>query len=346
MTFQLHFEVTGAAPLSVFVRQYRRERLLNKTTLQKATAGAALAAALGAGMFEAHQNSKLNKQIQTLQQEQRSFTERIRGLEEELDRTKQHVAALRNKPQAAVRLDTVVRPSPKAANIAALPSVGLEDELDRAYAETSPGSREAALDHISKSILPSDIPRALAHLATRAGVSGVESSLFSELASKWGESDPNAAIAWASGLSDASAQRAALLGVLKGWAQVSPEAAASYAAKLPAGDLQDAGVIKVVKEWSFRDARGAASWVSTFPESKLRDKAVEPIVFGGQGQSPAAIADMLDTIGSADLTKKHGETLASIWLSRDAAAALIWIEHSALPDEAKQRLLRRADEEK
>jgi hypothetical protein len=314
------------------------------TTLQKAVVGAALAAALGAGMFEAHQNSKLNKQIQTLQQEQRSLTERIRRLEEEHDKTEQQAAALRNRPQPAVGFDAEVRPSPRAANVAALPSVGLEDELDRAYAETSPGSREAALDHISKSILPSDIPRALAHLATRAGTSGVESSLFSELASKWGESDPDAAVAWANGLSDASARSAALLGVLKGWAQVSPEAAASYAAKLPAGDLQDAGVIKVVKEWSFRDARGAASWISRFPASKLRDKAVEPIMFWGQGQCPAAMADMLDTIGSADLTNQYGEMLASVWLSRDAAAARIWIEHSALPDEAKQRLLARADE--
>jgi hypothetical protein len=44
----------------------------------------------------------------------------------------------------------VGRRSPKTANVAALPSVGLEDELDHAYAETSSGRREAALDHISK----------------------------------------------------------------------------------------------------------------------------------------------------------------------------------------------------
>ena len=126
------------------------------------------------------------------------------------------------------------------------------------------------------------------------------------------------------------------MGVLKGWAQVSPEAAISYAAKLPAGDLQDAGVLRVVNEWSFRDARGAASWASKFPESKLRNKAVEPIIFWGQGECPAAIADMLDAIGSDELTKKHGETLATIWLTRDAAAARLWIERSRLPSDVKQ----------
>ena len=139
------------------------------TTIQKTTVGAALAVALGAGMFEAHQNSKLNKQIQTLKQQQRSLTERISKLEGNPNKTKQQFDAL--------------------------PSVGLEDELDRACAETSSGNREAALDHISKSILPSDIPRALAYLATRPGMNGVENPLFSELASKWGESESDAAVA-------------------------------------------------------------------------------------------------------------------------------------------------------
>ena len=58
---------------------------------------------------------------------------------------------------------------------------------------------------------------------------------------------------------------------------------------------------------------------------------MDPIIFWGQGQCPAAIADMLDTIGSDELTKKHGEMLASIWISRDAAAARAWIERSPLP---------------
>lgn len=108
-----------------------------------------------------------------------------------------------------------------------------------------------------------------------------------------------------------------MVGVLNGWTHVAAEAAASYAAaKLPAGDLQDAAVLKVARECSFRDPRGAAAWVSEFPSGKLRDKAVEPTIFWGQGQCRAAIADLLDALGNAELTKKHGEFLASVWLSR------------------------------
>jgi len=307
--------------MSGSVPQYPSERFRNMTTFQKTTLGAALVAALGAWMFQAHQSSKLSEQNQALQHEQRSITERLSSLEEARDKATHQIAALRNSPQPADRLDTPAKPQPKLGEVAPLPSLGLEEELDRACAEASPGKREAALQHIRKAILPSDIPRALAHLASRAGMSGVDNPLFHQLASQWGESDATAALAWANSLSDASAQKTAFSDILTGWTHVSPEAAASYAAKLPAGDLQDAAVIKIIKEWSFRDARGAASWVSAFPEGELRDKAVEPIIFWGQGQCPAAIADMLNAIGSDELMKKHGETLANVWLSRDAAAA-------------------------
>jgi hypothetical protein len=315
------------------------------TILQKAATGAALLAMLGVGMFEAHHSSKLGEEIQALRQEQRSLTERLSRLEEEHDKTKQQLSALHNSPQPASRSDTTAKPH-RIEEVASLPSVGLEDELDRACTETSLGKREAAQKYISKAILSSDIPRALAHLATRPGMSGVESPLFSDLAAKWGESAPSAATVWASGLSDPSAQKIALVGILKGWTHIAPEAAAGYAANLPAGDLQDAAVLKVVNEWSFRDAAGVAAWVSRFPGGDLRDKALGPIIFWGQGQCPAAIADMLDTIGNPQLIKEHGETLASVWLSRDAAAARTWIDRSPLPDDAKQRLLRRADEQK
>ena len=316
------------------------------TALQKSIVGATLAVALGGWVLEAHHNSRLREEIRTLQREQPSLTERIRELEEEQGKTRQQLTALQNKPQPSARPNAAVTPLQKAASVPVLPTAALEDALDRAFAETTLGRREAALGEIAKSIAVADIPRALAYLAARPGMSGVDSPLFSELASKWGESDPNAAIAWAGGLSDESAKRAAVVGVLNGWAHVAPEQAASYAANLPAGDLQDSGVIKVVKEWSFRDPRGAANWVSTFPEGKLRDKAVEPIIFWGQGQCPAAIADMLDTIGNSELTKQHAETLASSWLARDAAAARAWITASPLPDETKQQWLKRADAEK
>lgn len=309
------------------------------TLLQKSSIGLGLAAVLAAGLFEAHQYAKLRDEIETLRGEHLAFTERIRKLEEEHSKTEQQFTAFRKELQPPSDQKSVPISEPTAPTVTVLPSSELESEMDRAFAETSLGRREAAIERISKSISSSDIPRAIAHLATRPGMAGVESPLFSGLARRWGQSDPNAATAWADSLSEANTRKAAIVGIMYGWTHLNPEEAANYAAQLPAGDLQNEAVAMVAKEWGFKDPRGAANWVSAFPEGKLRDKAVEPIVFWGQGQAPAAVADMLDAIGSAELTQKYGETLATIWLSRDATAARVWIQRSLLSAEIKQKLL-------
>ena len=215
---------------------------------------------------------------------------------------------------------------------------GIEAELNHAVAESSPGQREAEFTRICRTIKPADIPFALSFLAQK-GDTGVHSP-FGDLASEWADKNASAALAWATNLPDASARKSALINVLKGWTHASPESAAAYTATLPDGELHDDAVIMVANEWSFSDAHGAANWVSHFPKGALRDKAVGPVIFWGQGQAPAAVAEMLDTIGDAELIQKNGETLASIWLTRDEAAARAWITKSSLSEEVKQRLLK------
>jgi RNA polymerase sigma factor (sigma-70 family) len=61
------------------------------TTLQKSIIGATLAVAVGAGIFEAHQNFKLQNQIQTLQQQQ---ADQIRQLQRERDDATNQLAGL------------------------------------------------------------------------------------------------------------------------------------------------------------------------------------------------------------------------------------------------------------
>jgi hypothetical protein len=214
----------------------------------------------------------------------------------------------------------------------------IETELGQALSESSPGKREAELNHIQRTMADDEMPAALAFLANK-GETGLH-SLFGDLASKWASQNPGAAVAWATNLPDAGARKSALINVLKGWTQVAPEAAAACTATVPAGELHDRAVLMVAGEWAFHDAYGAAEWVSHFPKGTLRDKAVGPIIFWGQGQAPAAVAEMLDTIGDTNLIQQNGETIASIWLQRDDAAARAWIKKSPLSDEAKQRLLK------
>ena len=217
-------------------------------------------------------------------------------------------------------------------------SVPIEDQIKQALDQTDLGIREAQLNHIGQTIDPAQISRAVTYLAEQHQT-GVH-SLFNDLCSTWAFKNPTAALAWATNLPDDDARTSAILGIFHGWTDASPTNAAAAATALPPGDMRDEAMVKVAGEWGFRDAGGAAEWVSHFPAGKVRDDAIGPIMFWGQGQAPAAIAQMLDTIGDDNLTRKYGEQLAQIWLSRDDAAARAWIKRSPLPEDVKERLLK------
>jgi RNA polymerase sigma factor (sigma-70 family) len=64
------------------------------TTIQKTAITAALAAAVGTGVFEAHQAAQLREQNQTLQQQQAPLTEQIQQLQRERDEATSQMGAL------------------------------------------------------------------------------------------------------------------------------------------------------------------------------------------------------------------------------------------------------------
>ncbi len=64
------------------------------TTLQKTIVGAALAATVGTGIFEAHQASQLRNQVQTLQDQQAPLAEQIQQLQRERDDATNRLAGL------------------------------------------------------------------------------------------------------------------------------------------------------------------------------------------------------------------------------------------------------------
>jgi len=64
------------------------------TTLQKTVVTAALAAAVGTGIFEAHQAAQLREQNQTFQQQQAPLAEQIRQLQQELNDATNRLAGL------------------------------------------------------------------------------------------------------------------------------------------------------------------------------------------------------------------------------------------------------------
>jgi RNA polymerase sigma factor (sigma-70 family) len=64
------------------------------TTIQKAIIGATLTAAVGAGIYEAHQNSQLREQVQAFQQQQASLIGQMRRLQHDRDDAMSQLAEL------------------------------------------------------------------------------------------------------------------------------------------------------------------------------------------------------------------------------------------------------------
>jgi hypothetical protein len=67
------------------------------TTLQKTLVGATLAIAIAVGIFESHQNSRLQAQARAIRQQQDSLAGQVRQLESERERTRQELLALNNE---------------------------------------------------------------------------------------------------------------------------------------------------------------------------------------------------------------------------------------------------------
>ena len=74
--------------------------------MQKTIVAAALAAAVGTGIYAIHQGAQLRGQIQTLQQQQAPLTAQIQQLEQERDQATNQLAALRDGKRAVeIRLE-------------------------------------------------------------------------------------------------------------------------------------------------------------------------------------------------------------------------------------------------
>src|SRR4029077_11104808 len=107
------------------------------TTLQKSIIGAALAAAVGTGVYQAHQASSYRTQVETLVQQQAPLAEQVRQLQEERDQATNKVVAL---------TDEVERLNPSPTEL-----VKLRAETARLRALKEPAAADGARTGLSAS---------------------------------------------------------------------------------------------------------------------------------------------------------------------------------------------------
>jgi RNA polymerase sigma factor (sigma-70 family) len=146
------------------------------TTLQKTLVVAALTAAIGTGIYEAHQNSQLREQVQSLQQAQSPLNEQLAQLQHERDDATNQLAGLlaenvqlksNSNEDELLKLRGEV--SVLSAQLATAKSLAAKSNLSTSLTRASAdGLNQAMLDYLGNSIPP---PPNMDAAYTREGLS-------------------------------------------------------------------------------------------------------------------------------------------------------------------------------
>src|SRR5258708_486956 len=93
---------------------------------------------------------------------------------------------------------------------------------------------------------------------------------------RWADQAPEAAVAWAGGLTDGN-ETAAQISVGYGLAQKNPSSAVALAERLPSGQAREGLLQYAVQQGTARALNNAVAWAGRLPDPKLRDEFLSAI---------------------------------------------------------------------
>jgi hypothetical protein len=186
------------------------------------------------------------------------------------------------------------------------------------------------------------------------GPGGGGGNAASVIATEWAKLDPDAAIAWANGLTGEN-QTGALRSIVTELASADPTKAAQIASTLTGrdkaaaygdiaeklaqkdfasaesfinglpADVRDRALSDALNVLARTDPQAAAAKLSTMAAGDERDRAISNIAEGWARQDPAAAAAWVSQQTTEDMNDAMRPVIAS-WAGRDSAAALSWIQ--------------------
>ncbi|WP_035601010.1 hypothetical protein [Haloferula sp. BvORR071] len=200
---------------------------------------------------------------------------------------------------------------PKAARTAdrSLHGEGEDEEPAKVLARTfedalvSPdaAAREKALEQVAWDGIDVDPELARRAYKELAPDSPVKRKLSAHFAMRLAESDPDAAIEWASGL-EAGERTESLGRIAVVISAKDPERGAKLAAEqVTAGPVQDRAVVQVLQRWSQEDPVAATEWAGDFPAGAARSAGLKFSLGGWLEHDPVAAAAWVTARGSEEL---------------------------------------------
>lgn len=147
----------------------------------------------------------------------------------------------------------------------------------------------------------------------------------------WTKKDLQAALAWASGLSNPAERQNALTAVCCTLAEKNPSMAVTEAETLHLGQ-QDANLLpNLVQQWAAKDLQGALYWSKNYPVEAQREDMLARVAFVQAQTDPAAAARLVvEKISPGAMQDNAAMSVLSEWASRDHVAATAWAE--SFPD--------------
>lgn len=141
----------------------------------------------------------------------------------------------------------------------------------------------------------------------------------------WTQRDPAAALAWASGVADATQRQQAQEIVCLTLAQRDPRHAVQAAIDTGLCDT-DAGLLEnLTAQWATSNFAAAHDWVREQEAGDWRDDLVARVAFAGSQSDPASAAQLV--VGEMAPGPKQNEAAISVlhqWALRDLDAAASW----------------------
>jgi hypothetical protein len=175
----------------------------------------------------------------------------------------------------------------------------------------------------------SENPREFAAMGFGPGGPGRGDSGASVIAAEWAKLDPDAALAWANGLTGRD-KSAAVNSVIAEMATKDPGKAAQIAATLT-GDDQARAYSEIASKWSSTDFAAAEAWIATLP-AESRDRAMASALQSLALTDPEGAAAKVASLPEGRDKDRAIEDIAGPWARKDPAAAAAWVSQQQTDD--------------
>jgi len=208
------------------------------------------------------------------------------------------------------------------------------DAMNACLKATDSMSRYAGLNAIGARWGQTDPQKALAFVDSLSN-SSHRLAIIGSIVYGWAETDTLAAVAWTQQLPTGALKTAALHAVASSFAARDPAAAAAYFLGLPADSERDALLTAVAKTWTMQDVNAARAWARTLPEDTTRMQVMQTIASVEANGDLQAFADNLSQTPDGLEKDLRVNTLAVQWAYQDPQAASAWAAQLP-PDDSRQ----------